>query len=471
MSVSHSSIQAESSSFRDPSGFLFRQDGVLYRQVNQLYRQNYDQLMQSGLYEDLVRRRLLIPHQEAAIQSPQPDAAYKIIQPEPVAFISYPYEWSFGQLKDAALTTLKIQKRSLERGMSLKDASAYNIQFHRGRPLLIDTLSFEAYPEGKPWVAYRQFCQHFLAPLALMAYCDVRLSQLLRVYIDGAPLDLAARLLPRKTYLKLPLLMHLHLHAASQKRYAGKPTAGQLADSEKPAAARQMTRSGLLGLIDSLESGIRSLHWSPGGSEWNDYYDVHNYSQAGLEAKEKLLADFLDRIKPSNVWDLGANTGKFSRIASKRNIPTIAFDIDPGAVEQNYRQCVAEKDTCMVPLLSDLTNPSPAIGWQNQERQSLLQRGPAEAVLALALVHHLAISNNVPLDRVAEFFAQAGRWLIIEFVPKSDSQVKKLLASREDIFPEYTREGFEAAFSRYFQLQAAESIAESDRVLYLMERK
>jgi ribosomal protein L11 methylase PrmA len=260
--------------------------------------------------------------------------------------------------------------------------------------------------------------------------------------------------------------MHITLHAASQKRYAGKATT-----APKAGAAPQMTRAALLGLIESLESGVQALRWTPGGSAWNDYYDFHNYSEAGLEAKEKLVDEFIRRIRPENVWDLGANTGRFSRVASRRSIPTIAFDIDPGAVEQNYRQCVADKDAFLLPLLCDLTNPSPAIGWQNQERQSLLQRGPAEAVLALALVHHLAIANNTPLERVAEFFAQAGRQLIIEFVPKSDSQVQKLLASREDIFPDYRREGFEAAFSRYFDLKAAEKIADSERILYLMARK
>jgi len=465
MNALSASQELERSSFRDPSGFLFRREGELYRQVNRAYASDYDRLMQSGLYEELTRRRLLIPHQESAGEAQLPEIAYKVIRPEPVAFISYPYEWSFGQLKDAALTTRKIQKRALQHNMTLKDASAYNIQFHHGRPTLIDTLSFEAYQEGRPWVAYRQFCQHFLAPLALMAYRDVRLSQLLRVYIDGVPLDLAAEMLPRRAFLRLPLLMHIRLHAASQKRYAGEATT-----ASQPAAAK-MTRAALLGLIESLESGIQGLRWTPGGSAWNDYYDFHNYSEAGLEAKERLVEQFIERIQPKNVWDLGANTGRFSRVASRRKIPTIAFDIDPGAVEQNYRQCVAEKETCLLPLLADLTNPSPAIGWQNQERQSLLERGPADAVLALALVHHLAIANNTPLERVAEFFARAGRRLIIEFVPKSDSQVQKLLASREDIFPNYTREGFEAAFAQYFDVQAAEEVTDSERVLYLMARK
>src|SRR6185503_16964008 len=199
-----------SASFRDPSGFLFSRGGVLYRQVNRKYEQEYARLMESGLYEKLVKAGLLIPHlevDEAPAESEVTRAfAYKIIQPERAPFISYPYEWSFGQLKDAALATLSIQRRALKVGMSLKDASAYNIQFVRGKPTLIDTLSFEIYKEGQPWVAYRQSCQHFLAPLALMALKDVRLNQLLRVYIDGVPLDLASGLLPAKTRLNFGLL-------------------------------------------------------------------------------------------------------------------------------------------------------------------------------------------------------------------------------------------------------------------------
>src|SRR5215216_7326955 len=223
-----------SASFRDPSGFLFSRGGALYRQVNRKYEQEYARLMESGLYEKLVKAGLLISHVEVDQLPAELDSSYKIIQPERVPFISYPYEWSFGQLKDAALTTLSIQKRALKSGMSLKDASAYNIQFVHGKAMLIDTLSFETYQEGQPWVAYRQFCQHFLAPLALMALKDVRLSQLLRVYIDGVPLDLASELLPGSSRLNFGLLTHIHLHAGAQKKHAGlvneeaKPRSGTL---------------------------------------------------------------------------------------------------------------------------------------------------------------------------------------------------------------------------------------------------
>lgn len=207
------------SSFRDPSGFLFFENGTLFRSVNRLYQQNYDHLIQSRLYDKLVENDLLIPHREVQHPAEKRDDEYKIIQPEIVPFISYPYEWCFSQLKDAALALIKIQKQALDCNMVLKDASAYNIQFCKGKPLLIDTLSFEIYKENQPWVAYRQFCQHFLAPLSLMASRDIRLGQLIRIYIDGIPLDLVSGLLPISTWFKPALLTHIHLHAKAQKRY------------------------------------------------------------------------------------------------------------------------------------------------------------------------------------------------------------------------------------------------------------
>jgi hypothetical protein len=464
--------QKLSASFRDPSGFLFTREGVLYRQVNKAYADNYTRLMDSGLYARLVKAGLLVPHvesdgptgKEQPFAPADPDLAFKTIRPERVPFISYPYEWSFGQLKDAALATLSIQKRALKAGMSLKDASAYNLQFHQGRPTLIDTLSFEQYREGEPWVAYRQFCQHFLAPLALMAYRDVRLSQLLRVYIDGVPLDLASSLLPARSRWKLGLYTHVHLHARAQKRYA------EVAVSEA-RGSRTLSQQALLGLIESLRDTVRSLEWQPAGTEWADYYEDNNYTDAAFQHKLSLIEDWLGRIQPKVVWDLGANTGLFSRPVSAMGAFAVAFDIDPAAVELDYRQVKANKETNLLPLVMDLTNPSPAIGWHNRERASLSERGPADAVLALALIHHLAISNNVPLERVAEYLSELGEWLIIEFVPKSDSQVQRLLRSRVDIFPDYTREGFETAFHTHFKVEASSDLRDSERKVYLMRRK
>lgn len=459
--MSMASSLRSGSSFRDPSGFLFTRGGVLYRQVNRSYRPTYDQLLESGLYRELVDAGELIPHEAVSIAPAESSLASLVLRPEPLAFVSYPYEWSFTELKDAAALTLTIQKRALARGLSLKDASAYNIQFHLGRPLLIDSLSFEPWKEGEPWVAYRQFCQHFVAPLALMAHVDVRFGLLLRLYIDGLPLDLASRLLPGRTRLHPGLLTHLHLHAASQRRFSG------TVPSSRTTA--RMPRNSFLGLIDSLESTVRGLTWTPGGTDWADYEQSHTYSPEALEHKRRLVAGYLQRIRPSMTWDLGANVGRFSRLAAEAGSTTIAFDLDPSAVDVHYRRCRAEGEKRLLPLLLDLTNPSPAQGWNHQERMSLAERGPADAVMALALVHHLAIASNVPLPLVAETLAGYGKSLIIEFVPKTDSQAQRLLASREDIFPGYTLEGFEQAFRRTHKIRSSNRIEGSERILFWME--
>jgi len=441
---------------------MFVRDGQFFRQVNPAYREHYDHLMNSGLYAALSDSRLLLPHEEVSPDLAGAEGAYKVLRPLNVPFISYPYEWCFSQLKDAALATLAVQKKAFEFGMVLKDSSAYNIQFVKGKPVLIDTLSFERYHEGRPWVAYRQFCQHFLAPLALMSCTDVRLNQLLRVYIDGVPLDIASGLLPLSSRLRFSLLCHIHLHARSQRHYA---------DKVVNTGGRKMGRMAFQGLIEGLESAVKRLKWQPAGTEWAEYYDDTNYTKDAFEAKRELVARFLVEVNPAVVWDLGANTGVFSRIASNSGIPTMSFDVDAAAVESNYRQCREEGEENILPLLMDLTNPSPGIGWENKERMSVWERGPADMVLALALIHHLAISNNLPFARIARCFQATCNWLIIEFVPKSDSKVQILLATRADIFPEYTEQAFEREFSQCFEIVESAKIPNSERTVYLMRRR
>lgn len=387
----------------------------------------------------------------------------RVIRPERVPFISYPYEWSFSQLKHIALLALHIQQLALQYGMYLKDASAYNFQYRSGRPVLIDTLSFERYVPGEPWVAYRQFCQHFLAPLALASFVDVGLLRLMRVQIDGIPLDLARRALPKRARWRIPILLHLHMHARAQNRYAG--AAG-------PQRQSKISRTSLLGIVDSLESGIRKLRWEPKETEWQHYYADNSYTSEALAHKETVISDFLDALSPAPqiIWDLRANVGRFSRIAAAGGAQVISCDMDPVCVEQNYLRVVHDGEKHILPLWMDLTNPSPAIGWEHRKRLSLMERGPADLVMALALVHHLAISNNVPLHRLAGFFARASANLIIEFVPKEDPQLQRLLATRRDIFPDYTQEGFEQAFAGYFSIQKKVQIRDTGRVLYRLAR-
>jgi hypothetical protein len=451
-----------SSSFRDPSGFLFVEDGKLFRTVNHSYQEHYEKFIHSGLYNKLIEEELLIPHKEVQHLSDERVDIYKIIQPEIVPFISYPYEWCFSQYKDTALTLLKIMKIALDHDMVLKDASAYNMQFYKGKPVLIDTLSFEIYGENQPWVAYRQFCQHFLAPLSLMAYRDVRLNQLMRIYIDGIPLDLVSKLLPFSTRFKHAILLHIHMHARAQKQYESK-TSSIISHGVKKQSLVAMTRH--------LKLAIEGMQWHPVGTEWGDYYKDMNYSKEAFDYKKCLVEGYIKEINPEIVWDLGANTGLFSRLSTSNEIYTIAFDIDPGAVEINYLEQRKNEETMILPLCIDLTNPSPAIGWANKERYSLIKRGPADMALALALIHHLAISNNLSLSLIAEFLNCICRFLIIEFVSKNDSQVQRLLKTRKDIFYHYDQDHFEAAFSEYFSIVKRDTIVETQRVLYLMKAK
>jgi 2-polyprenyl-3-methyl-5-hydroxy-6-metoxy-1,4-benzoquinol methylase len=461
-SASNGDFGALSSSFRDPSGFVFKQGGVIYRQVNTHYQEDYDMLMNSGLYEALVKENLLIPHSEAKIDPLEAKNSYKVIRPEHISHISYPYEWSFSQYQDAALVTLRVLKIALEHGMTLKDASAYNIQFHKGRAVFMDTLSFQKYPAGEAWVGYKQFCQHFLAPLALASKIDIRLLQLMRIYIDGVPLDLAAQLLPFLTKINQGLLMHLHIHAKSQTKYADNKVA--LKDRKQT-----MSMNGLNAIITNLENTVKGLHHKDHNTEWAAYYTFTNYTDSSFRKKKDLVEDYIELVKPKTVWDLGANNGEFSRIASDKNINTVAWDIDPMAVEFNYQMVKTSGEEHILPLVLDLTNPSGGIGWAHAERESVEDRGPADLVLALAIIHHIRITGNIPLSQVAKYLSNLGRHLVIEFVPKGDSQVDKLLLNREDIFSDYDQDTFEKAFKQYFSITKAEPIHGSKRTLYLMK--
>lgn len=446
----------EPSSFRDNCGFLYRNEGRLFRQINPCYFDEYAHLKTSGLLEALWEKELFIRHEEMYAGNDK-----VVIRPQAIPFISYPYEWCFSQYREAALLTLRIQRLALQHGMILKDASAFNVQFIGTRAVFIDTLSCERLRGNRPWQAYAQFCRHFLAPLALMSYVDIRLSHLLKNFIDGVPLDLASRLLPWRSFLNSGLFMHLHIHAKMQKQYQGHG-----ADRARTA---QVSAASMNNLIEHLSTTIKALTWKLPATEWGDYYENTNYTQVSFEHKLGTVRTFLREAAPKTVFDLGANDGTFSKIARDTGAMVVSLDIDPAAVEKNYRAARKSKEILILPLIFDLTNPSPEIGWSNEERQSLFGRGPADCILALALVHHLAISHNIPLGRIAKAFSRLGKWLIIEFIPKNDSKVKILLSSRKDIFDRYAESDFEAEFSHYFTIIKRTPVADSARTLYLMK--
>jgi hypothetical protein len=460
----------EAGSFRDPAGFVFTQDGVIHRQVNAAFGGAFDAFVGSGLYGELTSAGLLVEHDEVPLRLEGAPLAHAVLRPARIPFISCPYEWCPGQLRDAALLTLDLQKRALARGFVLRDASAYNVQFVGSRPIWIDTLSFGRLVEGEPWAAYRQFCQHFLAPLALMCCREPALGRLSALHIDGVPLEQASALLPASTWLRPGLLTHLHLHARSITRAAGASLAAPGAGGTS-TTGRHIGTTALLAFADSLESTIRHLTWQPAG-RWGDYSANTSYSEVAADHKRRTVARLLAAAGETEpvgmVWDLGGNVGLYGRLAAELGARVIVMDADYGAVERLYRECRADGTESLLPLVQDFTNPSPAIGWHNQERRSLLERGPADLVLALALVHHFAIGNNVPFDDVVRLLRSVGRLAIVEFAGPEDRQVKRMLALRGGTFAGYDQPAFEAAIGRYFSVTCRQPIEDSARTLYLL---
>lgn len=450
---------ADPGSFRDPAGFVFRRAGHVYRQVNRSYAPTFTRLEETGFLPGLQAENLLIAHERIGTDAAITDDAFAVLRPETVPFVSYPYEWCFSQLKTAALLTLDLQARALARGFILRDASAYNIQFLGGHAVFIDSLSFAIYKSGQPWYAYGQFCEHFLVPLALMAERDIRLAALQRPMSNGIPLDLGSRLLGATTWLRPGLMLHVHAHAASRRRYSRDAAAQK---------TRTMTLAALERLTEHLRSTTEGLRWQPGDSEWANYEAEHGYDAASVRAKEGAVAELLANVHAITVWDLGANTGTYSAVAARLGARVVSIDGDYSAVERHYQRVRTERST--LPLVMDLRDPSPAHGWAHIERQSLSERGPADAVLALALIHHLVLGAGVPLAAVATWLAGLGRFCIVEFVAPDDPQVLRLVAGRTEETHPYTEDEFRRAFAAHFALRERRELSSTSRVLHLFER-
>lgn len=450
-------VSKEASSFRDPAGYIYYDNDKVYRKINACYFKQYDYLMNSGLYEELVSKKYLVSHKEI-----ERTKKYIIIEVEKIPFISYPYEWCFSFFKDASLLTLEINKIALKYDMILKDASGFNIQFLKGLPIFIDTLSFDFYDNGSPWGAYGQFIRHFMAPLLLMKHVDERLNCLLKNYIDGVPVDLADALLKNRGGFTAK--QHIKWNSKAILSHN---------DSVKELKPLKMSKIRLIQMLDMMIRQINRLNRSEDLSEWGDYYNHTNYDDISLTDKIKLVKEYLAAIKFKNediLFDLGANDGKYSRLVSDK-VNVISFDFDLNCLNHNYNIMKDNNETNILPLFLDVTNPTPAIGFGLTERMSINQRGEVKAVMALALIHHIAISNNVFFDDIASWFSKLGENLIIEFVPKDDSQVQKLLRTRKDIFEWYDLERFEKSFSNYFTIIKKHNLKNSKRTIFLMRKK
>lgn len=453
--------QPLASSFRDPSGFVFQKNGILYRQVNNTFKHDFDLFINSGCYNHLVRNEWLIPHQEVNRIISGLDNCYKTLEPQKIPFISYPYEWCFDMLKDAALLTLQIAKECIPFGILLKDASPFNVQWLNGKPVFIDTLSFEKYDPSNPWIAYRQFCENFLSPLLLIHYTKQPLQSLLLSYPEGIPLSITRPLLPLRSKFSFYTYLHIHLHERLASKKALKELPPHHNFSEKK----------MLRLIDSLRSLIGSLQWKTGTTAWASYYDEANQRIGYIQEKKNIIAEWVNGLAGLKTGiDLGANEGEFSFLLAEKQTQTIAADFDTTAVNKLYQKLKAQNENNILPLVIDLANPSPAIGFDNNERISFIERVNVDIALALALIHHLVIGKNIPFGKMADLLQKLTSYLIIEFIPKKDEKIQFMLKQKKDIYSGYNEENFLKAFTEYFSILKKEMVGDSGRTLYLMKK-
>ena len=459
---------AHPASYRDPAGFVFRYGDRWYRQINRVYAPHYDLLMSSGLYQALVSKKYLVQHTELPDNLTGSSDHYKTLLPEQLGLITYPAEWSPGQLTDAALLTLRIMRMAIGHGLMLKDATPRNIQFVNGRPLFIDTLSFELYDPAKPWVAYRQFCESMLFPLYLHRYLGTGTSPWIEAWPEGIPASVTARLLPSKSRWNLGVWLHVRLQSRVQQKTA---TAYPTQPATQPAFSLQKMQH----LLGNLENIIESL--DPDAvlpSTWNNYYASTILSMEYLLEKEQLVDAYLNGLTIETVLDLGANDGHFSRLLALRlpRARIISADSDWQCIEKLHAQTRVEENSPITPLCIDLANPTPASGFRLMERESFPARAASQLVLALALVHHLVIGKSVPLQAVAAFFAELTKnWLIVEFVPTEDEKTQLLLLTKTHFHQPYDRKAFEHAFDPYFIILRSDPVPGSHRTLYLMKKK
>lgn len=463
------------SSFRDPAGQVYEMDGHIIRTIDISYAEDWKHIKKSGFLDKAVSAGLMpgIKEIPVPIEIARPETC-TALEVEHVPFISYPYEWSFPQLKAAALLTLKLQMLALEHGCILKDASAYNIQFLGWRPVFIDILSFERWDGKKPWDAYRQFCQQFLAPLALESWLDLRCGLFSRQWIDGVPLDLACSMLPLRARLSPGLGMHLFLHSKMQQKHADARFSGEKARKVRLSPQK------MLDLADSLESTIKSLNPDKKITEWGNYYQDTNYTDTAMLDKaayvSKIAMEHLSQPDASNALalDIGANDGYFSKLLAPHFATVVAADVDHTATGAHYLRLVNGKQDNVLPLVQDLTSPSPYIGWALRERESFLARTKADLALALALCHHLHFTGGIPFAEIASFFAgilAPEGTLLVEFVPADDSQVRRMLAARDIPLGHYTLENFIAAFADAGLAEIdRHSVSESRRTLLALRK-
>jgi ribosomal protein L11 methylase PrmA len=450
-------LSRESASFRDPAGFVFYENGRVRRAVTEYGLPHVRAVRATGLVDRLVAAGWLLPEQEVATSlSDHPEVRLVLEHPR-IPFISYPYEWSFRALQAAALLHLDIQIEALDAGVMLTDASAYNVQFVGARPVFIDHLAFRPYRDGELWAAHRQFCEQFVHPLLLQSLLGVPFQPWYRGCLEGISGEDVVRLLKWRHLLRWNVFTNVLLPARLQR------LAGRQGVERRIQRARLPKRT-LREMLASLRRWLAGLQ--PRGLDSTTWAE---YDAAVPETESRSIAAFVEtfvsRASPALLWDLGCNAGRYSETALAAGAGyAIGIDSDAGALERALRRA-EERRLSLLPLLVDLVNPSPSQGWRSREREGLLARGRPDALLALAVVHHIAIARNVPLDEIVMLLVSLAPEGVVGFVPHTDERARALFKGREEIFRDYTLDNFLSLIARHARIVAQQQIANSDRVL------
>lgn len=452
-------------SFRDPSGHIYYQNHKVYRVVNDSFKKHYDHLIKSGLYTRLISEKLLVEHFEIE-STKKSEGHYKTLEVEKVPFISYPYEWSFNQFKDSLLLTLQIQLICVEYNMTLKDATPFNIQFINNRPIFIDTLSFELIEnDNYVWKPYKQFCEMFLGPICLMRYVDPNLNKMLINYINGIPLNLITKLLPLKSKFNLSVFIHIIIHELVKEKDLKKPN--------KNYNLKVISKIKHLNIIKQLESFVSGIKLPSFESEWGEYNrETINEKKKYVIDKENTIKSFLEKEKYDLVWDIGSNDGFFSRvIAQKYSKNVISFDIDWRCVDGNYLINKSLDIKNVFPIIMDLSNPTPSIGWMNKERSSIFERfGYPDLISCFAVIHHI-INVGIPLEIFIEFLSKSSKDVLIEYIPFSDPKCQIIFESRGEDFQYPKKDQFVNILEDQFEIISQKTLNETKRSLFLLRKK
>jgi SAM-dependent methyltransferase len=456
----------EPGSFRDPESRVFYAGEQVYRVLSREGFEDFEEVERSGLLEDprIVRTERIEGAELPGLLTKETAA---VLRHELIPFVSYPYEWTFSMLKDAALLQLDLLLAALDRGLILKDSSPYNVQFKGGRATFVDVGSFERLREGEPWVGYRQFCMLYLYPLLLQAAKGVEFHPWLRGQVDGITPAQMRGLVSFRDRFRRGLTTNVFLHARLEQRYADRPK-----EVKQEVKRAGMGKQLILANVRKMRKLVSRLSWDPPEGVWVAYGERNTYTDEDAQRKDEFVREVATGGRWRLVWDIGCNNGRYARIAAAGADNVVAVDADQGPVELLYRELREEGNETILPLTMNLADPSPGLGWRGLERRTLPDRGKPDLVLALALVHHVAISANVPVKEFVDWLAGLGSSLVIEFPTREDPMVQKLLApKREGLHPDYELDFFERCLGEAFHVERSERLRSGTRVLYFARPK